>query len=288
MPDRRRVFVKICGVRDEEAAQAAGEAGADAVGFVFYRPSRRWLEPWRAAQLGALLPEPVWRVGVFVDAPPEEVAATAAAARLTAVQLHGAETPAVAAALRRRLGIRVIKALGLASPADLERGRAWAEAPPDFFLLDAAPPAAAGAGLVGTRPNPPRSGADGGGGGEAIPGGSGRTFDWRWAARAAEVLPAPFLLAGGLTPTNVAEALAVARPAGVDVSSGVERDGRKDPALIRSFVEAVRRWEAGAAGAAATNADAAAADAAATNADAVAADAAAGGGRSAAPRWPSG
>lgn len=205
-----RLFVKICGVTDPEAALAAAAAGADAVGFVFHPPSRRYLTPAAAGALARLLGDGPARVGVFVDAPLGEVVAAARAAGLDWLQFHGRETPAYCRAARRRTGCRVIKALPV-GPDGPPRLPVWAEGDADFFLLDA-----------------------------PVPGG-GRPYDWS-RARAAS-LPAPVLLAGGLTPENVAEALEAARPAGVDVSSGVETGGRKDPEKIRAFVARVRRWE---------------------------------------------
>lgn len=210
------LFVKICGIADREAGLAAAAAGADAVGFVFHPRSRRYVPPAAAGGIARALPEGVLRVGVFVDAPLERLREAAAAAGLDLLQLHGAETPAFCRRAREATGCGIIKALRVsgAGAPDLGPWRREAGAA-DWFLLDAWDP--------------------------DLPGGTGRAFDWAGARDLG--LPAPVLLAGGLTPENVAAALDAARPAGVDVSTGVETDGRKDPDKIRRFVAGVRRWE---------------------------------------------
>jgi phosphoribosylanthranilate isomerase len=206
------IEVKICGINDAGAMRAAREAGADLVGFVFFPASPRAVAP---AQAAALATEGPARVGLFVDPTDEAIAEVLGVMRLDLIQLHGEETPARCAAVKARFGIPVMKALGIASRADLDGLAAYAPAV-DRFLLDAkAPPGA-------TRP-----------GGNAAP------FDWTLTAGIA--IPRPWLLAGGLTPENVADAIAVSGAPGVDVSSGVERArGVKDPARIAAFVAAAR------------------------------------------------
>ncbi len=200
--------VKICGIWEPDAARAAAEAGADAVGFVF-APSRRRVTVEQAAALAAILPPFVARVGVFVDETRERILEAVAACGLSAVQLHGDEPPE----LCRALPVPVIKAVRVADARSLEAlGRYRVSA----FLLDAYAPGS--------------------------PGGTGRTFDWDLAAGLGR--EHRIILSGGLNAANVTDALARVRPYGVDVSSGVETDGRKDPAKIRAFVEAVRRWDA--------------------------------------------
>ncbi len=216
------IFVKICGITSAEAGRAAAAAGADAVGFVFYPPSRRYVTPRQAGAIAAAIPRGPARVGVFVDASLAEIAAAAAQAGLDFLQLHGDETPDFCREARTATGCRVIRAFRVRTAADVAGIAAvWsspaASGAADYFLLDA---------LV-----------------EGQVGGTGQRFDWRLVAAAD--LPAPVILAGGLTPENVATALTMARPAGVDVSTGVETEGRKDPAKIHRFVEAVRRWEHG-------------------------------------------
>ncbi|HEY7288383.1 MAG TPA: phosphoribosylanthranilate isomerase [Vicinamibacterales bacterium] len=197
------MIVKICGITRLEDAEAAVAAGANAVGFVFWRKSPRFVDPYNARGIVTALPPFVLPVGLFVDQPIAEVTGVASLVRLGAVQLHGDEPPDYADAVGRP----VIKAL---LPTDVDAIDRW----PDrvLVLLDAIDPASRG--------------------------GTGRTIDWDAAARAAR--RRRVLLAGGLTPENVAEAASRVRPFGVDVSSGVERaPGIKDPARMRAFFEAV-------------------------------------------------
>jgi phosphoribosylanthranilate isomerase len=211
MPAAReeRIFVKICGITCAEDARAAVEAGADALGFVFWPGSPRYVAPRAAAAIAAELPPLVKRVGVFVDASPEDLRRTADEAGLEVLQLHGAEPPEAFARLPRPAW----KALRVG---------------PGFRTADAAAFAGAAAGvLVDTCRDGP-------------PGGTGAAFDWSQVTGLRERLPF-LLLAGGLDPDNVARAIAIVRPHGVDVSSGVEsRPGRKDAAKLRAFVAAAR------------------------------------------------
>jgi phosphoribosylanthranilate isomerase len=208
------MIVKICGINDPAAMQAAAEAGADLVGFVFFPPSPRAVTPAQAATIAGSAPGPR-KVGLFVDPTDDEIAAILAALPLDLIQLHGEETPARCAAIRARFGLPVMKALGIAAPADLDQLADYAPAV-DRFLLDAkAPP------------------------GAPLPGGNAAPFDWTLTAGRA--IPRPWLLAGGLTPGNVAEAIRASGARGVDVSSGVERArGVKDAARIAAFTAAAR------------------------------------------------
>jgi phosphoribosylanthranilate isomerase len=204
------VAVKICGVNSAAAIDAAAAAGADWVGFVFFPASPRFVAPETAARLAARQANGPRCVGLFVDPDDAAVATALAAMPLDAMQLYA--TPERAAALRRRFGVPVWRAIAVASAADLPASAEGA----DVLLLEGAPPA----------------GAD-------RPGGNARRFDWAllrgWAA------PRPWVLAGGLDPANVAAAIRASGAACVDVSSGVERaPGQKDPALIRAFVAAAR------------------------------------------------
>ncbi|MBY0334764.1 MAG: phosphoribosylanthranilate isomerase [Acetobacteraceae bacterium] len=210
------VQVKICGLNDAEGLDAAVAAGADMVGLVFYSPSPRAVTPAAAAALSARhAGTGPLRVGLFVDATDEAIAAVLAALPLDILQLHGEEDPARCAAIRARFGLPVMKALGIATREDLARLEAYAPAV-DRFLLDARPPP-----------------------GASLPGGNAAAFDWHILA--GQAVPRPWLLAGGLTPGNVAEAIRVSGAPGVDVSSGVERArGVKHPALIAGFVAAAR------------------------------------------------
>lgn len=209
------VEVKICGIRDAEGFDAAVAAGADLLGFVFFPPSPRFVEPAQARALSARRAGGPLRVGLFVDPADETLAATLAECPLDILQLHGEETPARLAAIRARFGLPVMKALGVATAADLDAVAAFAPVA-DRFLFDAKPPP-----------------------GGPLPGGNAEPFEWRLLAGRA--IPRPWLLAGGLTPDNVAEAIRSAGAPGVDVSSGVERArGVKDAALIRAFVAAAK------------------------------------------------
>ena len=205
------VRVKICGIRRLPDALAAAEAGADAIGLNFWRPGRRHVAPEVARQIAKAMPPFVCKVGVFVDEDPEKIREIASLVGLDALQLHGAETPEVCAAFDLPV-IKSVKVRGAESLAGLERYRVAG------FLLDTHVP------------------------GAAAPGGSGRTFDWSLAARARDA--GPIVLSGGLTPGNVEEAIRQARPYAVDVASGVETDGEKDPDKIRAFVARVNAWNA--------------------------------------------
>jgi phosphoribosylanthranilate isomerase len=209
------VEVKICGVNSAEALGWAAAAGADFVGFVFFPPSPRAVTPAQAGAISASLEGGPRRVGLFVDPDDAELTATLAAVPLDVIQLHGEETPERVAAVRKHFGVPVMKALGIATEADLAAIAAYAKVA-DRLLLDAKPPP-----------------------GAALPGGNAAPFEWRLARLAS--IPVPWLLAGGLTPANVGEAIAASGAPGVDVSSGVERArGMKDEALIQAFVRAAR------------------------------------------------
>ncbi len=199
------MIVKICGITRAEDARMAAALGATAVGFIFWAGSPRKIAPAAAAAIADALPEEVWKVGVFVDAAPDEIKKTIAQARLTAVQLHGSEGPAQAASLNAR----VIKAMTL-EQIDEDALDDWQGIP---ILLDAHDPIRKG--------------------------GTGRTIDWRRAANVAA--RHDVILAGGLRAENVAEAVAQVRPYGIDVSSGVESSpGVKDHEKLRRLFEAVR------------------------------------------------
>jgi phosphoribosylanthranilate isomerase len=204
------VQVKICGVRDPGALDAAAEAGADWVGFVFFPPSPRHLTPAQAAALAAHAPHGLGRVGLLVEPTDADVEAVLGAVALDALQVYG--SAARVAALRARFGLPVWHAVGVSTVADLPAEARGA----DRLVLEARPPEDA------TRP-----------------GGNAARFDWSllrgWTP------PAPWLLAGGLTPENVAGAIRDTGARAVDVSSGVEvARGVKDAGLIRAFVAQAR------------------------------------------------
>ncbi len=198
------VRVKICGISDVENALVAAEAGADAIGLVF-APSRRRVSIEQARDIGAALPPFVTKVGLFVDADAAAIQDAADACGLDVIQLHGSETPEFCAGLHRTI-IKAIRVKDASSLAAMEVYRVAG------FLLDSFHPEVAG--------------------------GTGRTFDWNLAAKVDGHYSV--ILSGGLTPDNVGAAIAAVHPYGVDVSSGVETDGRKDPAKIREFVRRAR------------------------------------------------
>jgi phosphoribosylanthranilate isomerase len=209
------VLVKICGIKDVTGLDAAREAGADMVGFVFFPPSPRAVTANQAGLLARSYKDGPKRVGLFVDPDDATLAATLAEVPLDILQLHGEESPGRAGEIRAQFGKPVMKALGIGSKADLAHLADYADQV-DYFLLDARPPP-----------------------GSVLPGGNALAFDW--ALMKGEEPPRPWLLAGGLTPANVAEAIAASGAPGVDVSSGVESArGIKDPAAIAAFIAAAK------------------------------------------------
>lgn len=202
--------VKHCGITRLDDAHAAVEAGAWALGMIFWAPSPRACAPDEAQAIAAELRRRVELCGVFVNAPLDEVVAIAEAVALSMVQLHGDEGPAYCAAVAQRTGAKVAKAARVRSGAELQ---ALGPFHVDFHLLDAHVP--------------------------GRPGGTGETFDWELVRGHRST--APVILSGGLTHENVAEAIAVARPFAVDVASGTEASpGVKDHARLEAFSAAVR------------------------------------------------
>jgi phosphoribosylanthranilate isomerase len=204
------IKVKICGINDSLAFDTAVEAWADWVGFVFFPPSPRYVTATQAAALSARVAGGPLRVGLFVDPTEDAIAAVLGEMRLDVLQLHG-RIPYIGA-LRARFGLPIWRAVGIEAAAELPSDNRGA----DCLLLDAKPPPAA------TRP-----------------GGNAASFDWSvmrgWTA------PCPWVLAGGLTPDNVAEAVRSTGATAVDVSSGVEKArGVKDPMSIRTFIANAR------------------------------------------------
>lgn len=201
------VKVKICGITSLDDALTAVEAGADALGFVFYEKSQRNINPMQAAAIIAKLPPFIQTVGLFVNEEIEQINWTADYCGLDVVQLHGDETPEDCLEVKRR----VIKAVRMKSLVSIEPLQKYQVA---GYLLDAWCPDTYG--------------------------GTGTTFNWEMAAAARQY--GRIILAGGLTPENVAEAIAAARPYAVDVSSGVEAaPGKKDRAKVHEFVRRAKR-----------------------------------------------
>ena len=221
-------WIKICGTTNRDDALAAVDAGADAVGFVFAHSPRR-VEPEAAQEIAAKLPRTVDRVGVFCNESAERIEAIARQVGLTIIQLHGDETPAFARTLFHGSGnrLRVFKAVSVSAGVDSVLREFAVAGTVDGLLLDSAVLRAACMGQ----------------GTELVRGGTGIAFDW---TRAADFVPelaerTRVILAGGLTPANVAEAVRILKPWGVDVCTGVENSpGAKDHAKIRAFVAAAR------------------------------------------------
>jgi phosphoribosylanthranilate isomerase len=202
--------IKICGITNTEDAGVAVAAGADALGFVMYRKSPRWVEPTVARSIIAGLPPFVFPVGVFVNEEAERVRALMDECGFALAQLHGDES----ALYCQNLGRPALKALRLKDRGTfLALAEFQGRANVRGVLIDAFSDQAYG--------------------------GTGKTVDWTLAQEAARLIP--IILAGGLTPTNVAEAIAQVRPYGVDVSSGVEQSpGKKDPNKVKAFIQAAR------------------------------------------------
>jgi phosphoribosylanthranilate isomerase len=208
------VKVKICGLNSEAALSAAVAGGASHVGFVFYPPSPRAVETEHAAALGGGVPAGIVKVGLFVDAAENAIAEILAKVPLDMLQLHGDETSRRVRDIRRRFGLPVMKALKLASAADLAAADEYLRVA-DWLLFDAKPPAE----MKG-----------------ALPGGNALSFDWSLIAERSWARP--WMLSGGLNDGNLAAAVATSRAMVVDVSSGVEdAPGRKSPAKIASFLK---------------------------------------------------
>ncbi len=202
-----KVFVKICGLRSQEDVEAVAEMKPDALGFVFWRKSRRSVTPADVGEWTRDVPDSIQRVGVFVDSPLSEIARAIKQARLDVVQLHGHEPPE----LCELLPVKVWKMFSLDWKRDELDGYRV-----DAFLIDRYS--------------------------DQSPGGTGQTVDWSRAREFVKSTDTPVVLAGGLTPENVREAVRTVRPWGVDVSSGVEeRPGKKDLEKVRAFIQQCRK-----------------------------------------------
>ncbi|MCM3741187.1 phosphoribosylanthranilate isomerase [Oceanobacillus luteolus] len=200
------MLVKICGITTREAAIAAVEAGADFIGFVFAE-SKRKITPAKAAEIAKNVPVSVKKVGVFVNEKPLVMREIASEVGLDFIQLHGDESSVTA----ESLPVEIIKAL----PAEKQLLAQHDDYPCDYLLVD----------------TPSKS----------VRGGTGKTFDWdvlnEWKTNK------KLILAGGLTPENVQQAIKKVKPVGVDVSSGVETDGKKDIEKIRQFIKRAKERE---------------------------------------------
>jgi len=209
------IRAKICGLKDVASVEACASAGATYIGLNFFEPSARFVAPGTAAMLAAHVPVGIAKVGLTVDASDAELDAVTRVVPLDMLQLHGRETPGRVAEVRSRYGLPVMKVVAVARAEDLAALPAY-EKVSDQVMVDAKAPK-----------------------GDAVPGGHGVPFDWslvagrRWAV--------PWMLAGGLTPRNVGEAIRLTGATQVDVASGVETEkGVKDAGRIAAFMDAVR------------------------------------------------
>ena len=210
------VAAKICGLSTEAAVTAAVAGGAAYLGFVFYPPSPRAVTAEKAARLCAAVPPGIGRVGLFVDAEDEAIAAVLAEAPIDVMQFHGGESPERVADAKTRFGRPVMKAIAIAGPEDVLAAARYEEVA-DLLLFDAKPP---------RRP-------------DALPGGNGLAFDW--ALIAGRSWSRPWMLSGGLTPELLPDAVRISGAAAVDVSSGVEsRLGVKDLNKVHAFLRVAR------------------------------------------------
>ena len=207
--------VKICGLTRADDIRLANELRVDMCGFVFFKASPRHLSDEQAAGLAGLCAPFVERVALLVDPDDDALDHAVGAISPHRIQLHGDESPARVAEIKRRTQRPIIKALGVAAARDLETAQAY-EGVADWFLFDAKP-------------------TD-----DGLPGGNGEAFDWQVLDAYAGATP--WLLAGGLTPDNVGQAVTTTRAPMVDVSSGVEAaPGEKDAELMRAFVDAAKQ-----------------------------------------------
>lgn len=209
------VQVKICGLKTEPTLLAALDAGADYVGLVFFPPSPRYVEVAQAQALREAARGRADVVALFVDPTDDLVNEVVAAVSPEVIQLHGSETPERVAAIRALTGRRVMKAIKVREAGDAQQALTYAGSA-DVILYDAKAPE-----------------------GATLPGGNGQVFDWQLLQSVKDRLP--YMLSGGLTPDNVAEAIQQTGTLAVDVSSGVElSQGHKDEGLIRRFLQAAK------------------------------------------------
>jgi phosphoribosylanthranilate isomerase len=212
------VLAKICGLKTPETVAAAVAGGASLVGFNFYAKSPRSVDPATAKRLAADVPAAVRTVGVIVDESDARIAEILGACELDLLQLHGSETPERVKEIRARFGRPVIKAIPVSVEADLDRAAAYEDVA-DYLMFDA---------------KPPKSLAN------ALPGGNALSFDWTLLSN--RQFQRPWLLAGGLTPDNLIEAVRISGAPMIDVSSGVEDGpGEKNVSKIKAFLDASRR-----------------------------------------------
>jgi phosphoribosylanthranilate isomerase len=210
------ITAKICGINDSEAMRAAISGGASHVGLVFYPRSPRSVNLDEAMGLASVVPERVHKVGLFVDPENDQIDKTLLVVKLDVLQLHGSETPDRVADLKTRTGKKVMKVIKVSDPQDIAAAESYVQIA-DALMFDAKPP-------KGMK--------------DALPGGNAVSFDWRILS--GHKWPLPWMLAGGLTSENVAQAVKLSNASIVDTSSGVEdAAGRKNPEKIAKFLRTV-------------------------------------------------
>lgn len=211
-------MVKICGINSEDALIAAMSAGADALGYVFFPPSPRHISLKGAKTLTEQVPNSILKVGLFVEACDEALENAIEAGSLDVIQLHGKESPDRVSEVKQRFGLHVMKAISVSTPDDIEQARKNYDGIADFLLFDAKPPKDS-----------------------ILPGGNAVSFDWTLLT--GQNFKSNWMLAGGLDPANVAEAVRISGAPWVDVSSGVEKaKGVKDARKIAEFVRAAKGY----------------------------------------------
>ena len=216
-------WVKICGITNLEDALAAVEAGADALGFVFYEKSPRNVAPETVREIVRQLPAHIEKVGVFVNQFEDEICTVADEAGLSTIQLHvqNEDNPHVGdLVVKNRPDLKIVVGISMHHPKPEGWAMMWRPDVVHAFLVDS--------------------------GGSSKPGGTGETFNWKMRQRSIEVIASlgRVIVAGGLTSLNVTDAMHILHPWGVDVSSGVEsKPGKKDPEKVRAFLSAVREVE---------------------------------------------
>jgi len=211
-------MVKICGINSEDALIAAMSAGADALGYVFFPPSPRHISLKGAKTLTQRVPNSILKVGLFVEAGDEALENAIAAGNLDVIQLHGKESPERVKEVKDRFGLKVMKAISVSTADDIENAKANYDGVADYLLFDAKPPKDS-----------------------VLPGGNAVSFDWTLLT--GQHFKSDWMLAGGLDPDNVAEAIRISQAPWVDVSSGVEKaKGVKDARKIANFIHAAKGY----------------------------------------------
>ena len=211
-------MVKICGINSEDAAMAAMSAGADALGYVFFPPSPRHISLNGATTLTERVPDSILKVGLFVEAGDEALENAIKAGRLDVIQMHGKESPERVAEVKEKFGLRVMKAVSVSTSDDIDAAAENFDGVADFLLFDAKPPKES-----------------------ILPGGNAVSFDWTLLT--GRSFKSSWMLAGGLDPDNVTDAVRISGAPWVDVSSGVEKTkGVKDARKIADFIRAAKGY----------------------------------------------